>query len=153
VQILVTDTEKGKDVIFQLTEKAVIGQVLINGEKELDEKDVKEVVSISPNTIINTKEVQTSVENIRKLYKDKGFYRTTVAAKLDYATPDKVNVTFDVEEGVKMYIKDIRFVGNKAFTAKELRKEMTTSEKSRIAPGSAPCITTAATSRPGSASR
>ncbi len=129
VQILVTDTEKGKDVIFQLTEKAVIGQVVIDGEKELDEKDVKEVVSISPNAIINTKEVQTSVENIRKLYKDKGFYRTTVAAKLNYATPDKVNVTFDIDEGIKMYIKDIRFVGNKAFTAKELRKEMTTSEK------------------------
>ena len=129
VQILVTDTEKGKDITFQVTEKAVIGQVLINGEQELDEKDVKEVVSISPNTIINTKEVQASVENIRKLYKDKGFYRTNVAAKLNYATPDKVNVTFDIEEGVKMYIKDIRFVGNKAFTAKELRKEMTTSEK------------------------
>ena len=129
VQILVTDTEKGKDVTFQVKEKAVIGQVLINGEQELEEKDVKEVVSVSPNTIINTKEVQTSVENIRKLYKDKGFYRTQVAAKLSYATDDKVNVTFDIEEGVKMYIKDIRFVGNKAFTAKELRKEMTTSEK------------------------
>lgn len=129
VQILVVDTEKGKDITFQLTEKAVIGQVLINGEQELDEKDVKEVVSIAPNTIINTKEVQASVENIRKLYKDKGFYRTNVAAKLNYATPDKVNVTFDIEEGVKMYIKGIRFVGNKAFTEKELRKEMTTSEK------------------------
>ncbi|HIJ90514.1 MAG: outer membrane protein assembly factor BamA [Desulfobulbaceae bacterium] len=129
VQILVSDTEKGKEVIFQVTEKAVIGQVLINGEKELDEKDVKEVVSVAANSIINTKEVQASVENIRKLYKDKGFYRTNVAAKLNYPTPDKVNVTFDIEEGVKMYIKDIRFVGNKAFTAKELRKEMTTSEK------------------------
>ena len=129
VQILVADTEKGKDVTFQLKEKAVIGQVIVSGAKELEEKEVKEVVSISPNTIINTKEVQASVENIRKLYKDKGFYRTNVAAKLDHATPDKVNVTFDIEEGIKMYIKDIRFVGNKAFTAKELRKEMSTSEK------------------------
>lgn len=129
VQILVTDTEKGKEITFQVTEKAVIGQVLINGEQELDEKDVKEVVSVSPNTIINTKEVQTSVENIRKLYKDKGFYRTNVTAKLNYPAPDKVNVTFDIEEGIKMYIKGIRFVGNKAFSEKELRKEMTTSEK------------------------
>ncbi|OGR01296.1 MAG: outer membrane protein assembly factor BamA [Deltaproteobacteria bacterium RIFOXYD12_FULL_55_16] len=129
VQILVNDTEKGKDIIFQLKEKAVIGQVLVSGAKELEEKEVKEVVSVSPNTIINTKEVQASVENIRKLYKDKGFYRTNVAAKLNYITSDKVNITFDIEEGVKMYIKGIRFVGNKAFTEKELRKEMTTSEK------------------------
>ncbi|MGV1099280.1 outer membrane protein assembly factor BamA [Thiovibrio sp. JS02] len=129
VQILVNDTEKGKQVTFQLTEKAVIGQVLIDGEDELEEDEIKEVISISPNTIINTKEVQNSVENIRKLYKDKGFYRTNVNAKLSYSTADRVNVSFVVEEGVKVFIKDIRFVGNNAFTARELRKEMTTSEK------------------------
>ncbi len=129
VQILVTDSEKGKEIIFQLTEKAVIGQVLIEGADGLEEKEIREVLSISPNTIINTKEVQNSVENVRKLYKDKGFYRTEVNARLSYTTADKVNVAFAIDEGVKVYIKDIRFSGNNAFTAKELRKEMTTSEK------------------------
>lgn len=129
VQILVNDTDKGKEVTFQLKEKAVIAQIIFAGEKELEEKELKEVISISPNTIINAKEVQASVENIRKLYKDKGFYRTTVTARLNYPAADKVNVTFEIGEGVKMYIKGIRFVGNKAFTEKELRKEMSTSEK------------------------
>ncbi|MFZ5774729.1 MAG: outer membrane protein assembly factor BamA [Thermodesulfobacteriota bacterium] len=129
VQILVEDAGKGKEVTFQVTEKAVIGQVLFDGESEIEEQEIKEVVSVSPNTIINTKEVQNSVENIRKLYKDKGFYQTTVNAKLSYSESDKVNVTFAISEGVKAYIRGIRFTGNTAFTEKELRKEMTTSEK------------------------
>ena len=129
VQLLVTDSGKGKEITFQVTEKAVIGQVLFDGEKEIEQKEIKEVCSVSPNTIINTKEVQSSVENIRKLYKDKGFYQTTVNAKLSYTDNDKVNVTFVISEGVKAYIRGIRFVGNTAFTEKELRKEMTTAEK------------------------
>lgn len=129
VQILVNDTEKGKEVTFQLKEKAVIAQITFEGRKELEEKEIKEVISVSSNTIINTREVQTSVENIRKLYKDKGFYRTTVNSRLSYPAADKVNVTFEIKEGVKMLIKGIRFVGNKAFTDKQLRKDMSTTEK------------------------
>lgn len=129
VQILVTDSEKGKAVTFQVTEKAVIGQIHIQGTKELKEKEVREVISISANTIINPKEVQNSVENIKTLYRDKGFYRTEVTADIKQTDKDRVNISFVVEEGVKVYIRGIRFSGNTAFTDKELRKEMSTSEK------------------------
>lgn len=129
VQILVADSEQGKLVTFKVTEKAVIGQVLIEGERDIEESEIKEIISVSPNTIINTKEVQSSVENIRRLYKEKGFYRTNVTAKLNYANSDKVNVSFVIDEGVKVYIKEIRFVGNTAFDAGELRDVMATSEK------------------------
>lgn len=129
IQILVIDTDKGKAVTFQVTEKAVIGQIHIQGAKELKEKEVREVISVSANTIINPKEVQNSVENIKTLYRDKGFYRTTVTADLKETDKDRVNVSFVIEEGVKVYIKEIRFSGNKSFTDRELRKEMTTSEK------------------------
>ncbi len=129
VQIHVTDSEKGKKITFQVVEKAVIGQVIIDGEDELEEKEISEVISVTPNTIINPKEVQNSVENIRKLYKEKGFYRSKVSAKLNYAKADRVNVRFKVEEGIKIYIKDIRFVGNEAFKSKELKKSMATEEK------------------------
>lgn len=129
VQILVEESEKGKKITFQVTEKAVIGQIHIQGVKELKEKEVREVISVSANTIINPKEMQNSVENIKKLYRDKGFYRTNVTADLKNTDKDRVNISFVIEEGVKVYIKGIRFSGNKAFTEKELRKEIITSEK------------------------
>lgn len=129
VQIEVTETDKGKEVIFRVEEKAVINQVLIEGENELDEKDIKEVISLSTNTIINPKEVQAAVSNIQKLYKDKGFYNTEVTADLTYPKPDNVNITFVIQEGFKVFIKEIRIVGNEAFKDKELKKVIETSEK------------------------
>ncbi len=129
VQVQVEDSEKGKEVTFQVKEKAVIGQVIIDGEKEIDEDDIKEVVTVSTNTIINTAEVQTSVKNITKLYKEKGYYSTEVTANLDYPSPDKANVKFVIKEGFQVYIKDIRFSGNTAFDADELEEVMQTSQK------------------------
>lgn len=129
VQLEVADTEQGKEVTFVITEKAVIGQVNLVGNKEMEDKEIKDILSVHPNTILSTKEVQNSVENIKKLYKEKGFYNTEVTAKLDYPKPERVNVQFAISEGVKVYIKEIRIVGNTAFNEKEIKKVMATSEK------------------------
>lgn len=129
VQIEVTETDKGKEVAFRVKEKAVIGQIFIEGEEELEEEDIKEVISITSNTIINPKEVRSSIQNIRKLYKEKGFYNTDVTSKITYTKPDKANVQFVIEEGIKVYIKEIKFAGNTAFKDKKLEKIIETSEK------------------------
>lgn len=129
VQVDVDDTPKGKKVTFVVKEKAVIGQIQIEGTDEIDKDDVEEVITVSPNTIINTKEVRTSVQNIRQLYKEKGFYDTQVSAKLSYPKPDRVNIRFVIDEGAKVYIKEIKMVGNKAFSDKELMGVIETSEK------------------------
>ncbi|HSR36108.1 MAG TPA: outer membrane protein assembly factor BamA, partial [Desulfurivibrionaceae bacterium] len=129
VQLEVADTDQGREVTFVVTEKAVIGQVNLAGNKEMEEKEIKDILSVHPNTILSTKEVQTSVENIKKLYREKGFYNTEVTAKLDYPKPERVNVQFAINEGIKAYIKEIRIAGNTAFSEKELKKVMATSEK------------------------
>ncbi|MEW6593421.1 MAG: outer membrane protein assembly factor BamA [Thermodesulfobacteriota bacterium] len=129
VQLEVADTGQGREVTFVVTEKAVIGQVNLAGNKEMEEKEIKDVLSVHPNTILSTKEVQNSVENIKKLYREKGFYNTEVTAKLDYPKPERVNIQFAISEGVKVYIKEIRIAGNTAFSEKEIKKVMATSEK------------------------
>ena len=129
VKVDATDTPRGKIVTFVVKEKPVIGQVNITGEDKVKEEDIRGVITVKANNIINSKDVQESVESIRHLYKDKGFYNTEVTAKLTYPKADEVNVDFVIHEGKKVYIKEINFVGNKAFSAKELRKVISTSKK------------------------
>ncbi len=128
VQVKREDTDKGIKITFEVKEKAVIGTVTFSGEDELKSDDIKGVITVATNNIINFKEVRSSEENIKKLYKDKGFYRTEVTSQLTYPTPDRVNVQFHIKEGFKAYIKEITISGNKAFTDKELKKVMMTSE-------------------------
>jgi len=129
VQIKLDQAVEGMKVTFQVTEKAIIGQVKISGEDELKNEEIREVITVSPNNIINPREVRASVANIQKLYKDKGFYRTEVTSSLTSPTPDRVDVQFVIKEGFKAFIKGITLSGNKAFTDKELKKVMMTSER------------------------
>jgi outer membrane protein insertion porin family len=129
VRLKVEDTDKGKKVIFEVVEKPVIGQVSISGQDELKEDDIREVISVLPNTILNPNRTREAVENIKNLYKSKGFYNTEVTTELTYPKPERVDVRFNIAEGEKVYIKEIRFDGNETFKDKELEKVMGTKEK------------------------
>jgi len=129
VRLKVDDTEKGKAIIFEVKEKPVITQIIFSGLDELKEDDVREVISVIPNTILNAQKIREAVDNIKSFYKSKGFYNTEVTTELSYPLADRVKVEFRIVEGEKVYIKDIRFVGNDSFKDKELLKVMGTKEK------------------------
>ncbi|MEW6221074.1 MAG: outer membrane protein assembly factor BamA [Thermodesulfobacteriota bacterium] len=129
VRVAVEETEKGAAVVFQVTEKPVIHAIRFTGMEELEEKDLKEVVSIGANTILNTRLLKESEDKIRKLYKEKGFYSATVEAKLTPLADNQVDVEIAVVEGPEVAIEEIRIVGNTAFDAGDLTDVMETSEK------------------------
>jgi len=129
VRLRVEDTERGKAIIFEVKEKPVIAQVTLRGYDELKEDDIREVISVIPNTILNPQKIREAVDNIKSLYKSKGFYNTEVTPEITYPKADQVKIEFAIEEGEKVFIKDIRFVGNESFKDSELRKVMGTKEK------------------------
>ncbi len=129
VRLKVTDTGEGKAVVFEVKEKPVIGEVTISGQDELKEDAIREVISVIPNTILNPKKIRAAANNIQALYKSKGFYNTRVMPNLSYPKPDRVNIRFAIEEGKKVFIKEIRFAGNTTFKDSKLEKVMGTKEK------------------------
>lgn len=129
VQIEADDTNQGKRITYTVSEKEVISSVTITGEKKLQEKEIKEVIGIIPNSIINPHKVREAADNIKKLYKEKGYYDTDVSTKLTYPAEGKINIKFDIREGSKAYVKKIDIQGNTAFSDKEIKKIMATSTK------------------------
>jgi outer membrane protein insertion porin family len=129
VRIDAVDTERGKKVTFIVDEKPVLNRVQITGQDRIKDEDIRQVITLRVNNIIRSKEVEDSVENIRRLYREKGFYNTRVTANLNYPKPDRVDVDFVIEEGEKVLIRDINFVGNDSFSERQLKKVISTSEK------------------------
>ncbi|MBE9520543.1 MAG: outer membrane protein assembly factor BamA [Proteobacteria bacterium] len=129
VRLKVADTEEGKTVVFEVKEKPVISEVTVSGQDELKEDAIREVISVIPNTILNPKKIREAANNIQALYKSKGFYNTNVTPNLSYPQSDRVNIRFAIEEGKKVFIKDIRFAGNTTFKNSKLEKVMGTKEK------------------------
>jgi outer membrane protein insertion porin family len=123
------ETPEGKALTFEVTEKPVVGMVTIKGEKELKEDKIRGAITVTANSVISTQEVQKSTEAIKQLYKDEGYYNTTVDSTVTPTKTGKVDVSFAIKEGHKVYIKAITFTGNHAFTSKVLMKIIQTSKK------------------------
>ncbi len=122
VQVEATATDDGTVLTFVVKEKALVSEVTIIGQDKIKEDDIKPVLTVQRHQIINTNEVNKSIQNIRQLYKEKGFYNTTVDAKLSEPAPGKVEVGFTIDEGKKIYVKEIRITGNNAYSSKEIKK-------------------------------
>jgi len=129
VHIKVDESEEGKIVTFEVTEKPLIRRVEYSGLDAFSEDEVSGAANISVNTILNTSKVNNGVAAIKALYKAKGYYNTTVTAQISYPDEEHAELRFIIEEGDKIFIKEIKFIGNKSFENDELEDVIESSKK------------------------
>ncbi len=129
VQIDVKDSPAGKKVVFRVVEKPVINTIVYEGIDELKEDDVKAAANIKERFILNPAKITAAEEAIKTLYKTKGFYNSTVTTTITYPDDKGANLRIVINEGKKIYIKEISIEGNTAFEDDELLGEIETGEK------------------------
>jgi outer membrane protein insertion porin family len=124
----VTDAPEGRVVTFILKEKPLISEIIITGNKKIDKKDIEEALLFKVHQSLNPEKLTASIEKIISLYEKKGYYNSDVKYEIKKEKDKDVRVVFNITEGKELYIKTISFKGNRAFTAKELKKQMTVNE-------------------------
>jgi outer membrane protein insertion porin family len=129
VKVDVAPFEGGLRVIFIVEEKPSIASVRFVGNKNVETEDIQEKVTVTVQSILNQGTVRETVEAIRSLYQENGYYFARIDSIVEEAGANQVNVEFRITEGEKVSITEISFEGNKAFTAKQLRKVMQTEER------------------------
>jgi outer membrane protein insertion porin family len=129
VQAATEETGKGTVLVYTVLEKPVVRDIKFEGNKELGTDKLKEALEFRQNSILSTKDLAKSVAKIKKLYGDEGYYLAEIEPKVEKRTPTELAITFKITEGKKILIRTIHFDGNRAFTARQLRKVMETKEK------------------------
>jgi len=72
--------------------------------------------------------VQADVQRIIEIYHRTGRFDVTVVPKIIELPNNRVNLVFEINEGAKTGIKDINFVGARAFSSGRLKDVIKTSE-------------------------
>jgi len=130
VRIEAESTAKGKIIFFKVKEKPTIRKIIIKGNSSrFDDEKIKENLNIKTGSILNIFKVQKNVKRIEELYKEKNYHNVKVDYKTVELKNNQADLTFIIEEGEKVRIKTIKFIGNKAYTEKELKKIFKSSEK------------------------
>lgn len=129
VQVETEDGAEGKILIFKVKEKPSIASINFVGNKHISDKDLKEECGIKEYSILNLNEVKQSINRLKDLYRQKGYYQINIKEKIEELPRNEVSLTYEIEEGEKIYISEIRFEGNKYFKDDKLKDLMETSEK------------------------
>ncbi|MBW2637733.1 MAG: outer membrane protein assembly factor BamA, partial [Deltaproteobacteria bacterium] len=127
VKATIADTPEGKVLTFVLEEMPRITDIEIKGDDDIDSEDIEGVIIIETKQMLDESKIKSSVENIKELYRSKGYLNAEVSYKIE-ETDEAVRVIFTIVESRKLLIKEISFEGNRVYTDKELRNMMDTSE-------------------------
>ncbi|MEF3254790.1 MAG: outer membrane protein assembly factor BamA [Deferribacterales bacterium] len=114
---------------YIVKEKPFINKIYFEGNKELKEDKLKEVLKIKENSPFDKNVIEENLKEIRKKYEDNNFFNVKISYDIEERGNNSVDIVFSIEEGVESKIHKINFYGNKAFKEKELKKIIETNEK------------------------
>jgi outer membrane protein insertion porin family len=118
------------ELIFHLTEKPAIRRVLFEGNDELGNDDLKDLVDLKAYSILNMAAVRRNQRKIHDKYIEKGFFLADVTFHLVPVPGNEVDVYYVIQEHAKVSVRRITFIGNKRLSTDELKAVMTTQEAS-----------------------
>jgi outer membrane protein insertion porin family len=129
VSALIEERNGAQVLVFQVVERPLVRSVSFAGNDEIGLERLQGVVTLKVPDIYNPFEVQKSIAAIKAEYVKDGYYAAEITADSQINEQNEAVVTFRINEGQLVRIKDLRFEGNTVFSEKELLKAMDTEEK------------------------
>jgi len=125
-------SHSGGKLIVTVVEAPVINQVVFEGNKKAKDEQLKAEVQSKPRGTLSKAAVQADVQRIIEIYQRSGRFDVRVDPKIIELPNNRVNLVFEIKEGPKTGVKDIRFVGTHAFSSGRLKDVIKTAESNLL---------------------
>ncbi|MCD6595178.1 outer membrane protein assembly factor BamA [bacterium] len=136
VRILTTKGSYGYDIEIRVVELPRVESIEFDGNKKVDDDDLKKEINLVDGSFISDAAVFDAIKKIEKKYNKEGRYDVSIKYELkDGEQKSFKKLVFHIDEGKDLRIKQIKFVGNKEFSDKKLRKQMDTKQKGFLRSG------------------
>jgi outer membrane protein insertion porin family len=129
VRVEVEPFEGGVKLMYVLKEKPSVISVDFQGNEKIKTDELMENTTLTPGSIANQTLIMDNVVTIETYYQSKGFRFVNVIPVIREVSEAAVAVTFLVDEGREVKIKEVSIEGNKSIASKELKKAMKTRKR------------------------
>lgn len=130
VQFFAEDQDGGVKVIAEVVTRPLIRGLGFDGNTKFTENKLVEETKVSVGEILSDAEIMQARRNLMQYYEGYGYPDVVINHRLQATErPGYADLVFLIDEGRKNEVREIRFEGNQALKAADLRKEMETKEK------------------------
>ncbi len=98
-------------IVYELQERALLGDVSVTGVSAVSERAVRDKVSLLIGRPVDPAQIATSRARIDSLYAAAGYYLAKVTPDSTELPDGRLAITFRIEEGRRLAISGIEFVG------------------------------------------
>ncbi|WGS23893.1 MULTISPECIES: outer membrane protein assembly factor BamA [unclassified Bradyrhizobium] len=117
----------GDGIVVRLTEARLLGRVAFEGNKKIKDQDLAAAVQSKPGVPFQRATVQADVGRVMEVYRHIGREEVQVVPETIERGNDTVDLVFTITEGKKATVRQINFVGNHAFSRRQLAAVINTS--------------------------
>jgi len=117
------ETPDGVYLIVSVQEYPRLNEVIYQGNEKLKTKNIEKDIIFIRGQVITPHLINKAVRDLKKMYDDEGYFN----AKIDVSTRpagDNIDLIIQIDEGKKVRIRDIDFVGNDKFSDWTLQRRM-----------------------------
>ena len=119
--------EGGLEVIFRLVESPKVEGLQIVGNEKIRYGKIKEAINFKSGEIYTDYLAWQNQKQILKTYQEKGYYLAEVKTELDHnQATNTVALTFNINEGKRIKIQEINFIGSQGISQKKLARQLKT---------------------------
>lgn len=128
VQVHLEEGPDGLILRFEVVEKPAIRDVRIEGNKKLEEDDLREAIDLRTFSVLNDAELKQNTARLRDLYVEKGYYLADIEAVVEPVTDDLVEVVFKIDENRKVVVQRIDITGNDHVSDSKIKRYLQVKE-------------------------
>jgi len=116
-------TNMGVFLEIRVKEYPRLNELIIKNNKEIDEFEIKKVISKTKGDIITKFDIQRSIDEIKKLYEKEGISFIEIIVKEEESNiSNYINLIYDIEEGIVFKVNSINFIGNNLLDQSDLKR-------------------------------
>lgn len=119
-------TQSGGRIIVRVSENEVINKVAFEGNKKIKDEVLSGEVQSKARAALSKSTVQADTQRIIDVYRRSGRMNVRVNPVTIDRGNGRVDLVFEINEGDKLGVTDIKFVGNKAFSEWKLKDVIST---------------------------
>jgi len=124
-----TEVQGAKIVTFVVKELPLVRRIEFVGNDELKEEKLSPLLKLKTPSLFNQTKIDQSIAELRKAYIEDGYHAVKITTEVKTDVNNEATLEFVIDEGEKVLIKELRFVGNTVFDKDDLMDKIETKER------------------------
>lgn len=121
----------GVKLIFIVTERPPIQEIVIEGNKKIKENKIREAITVKENSPPDNKKLAESKQKIKALYDQEGYSDAVIQTEIREKN-GKQQLVFKINEKEGNVVRQVDFEGNTVFSDGKLRRMIKTKKKGML---------------------